>query len=331
MRVPVLDGIRAVAILLVILGHAIDSASPGAGHLFGWFGVGVFFVLSGYLITSVLLADEARNGRVRLGRFYRRRALRILPGLTVFLIMLAALAKRGVLETPDRTTWWASALYFRNLAGGGWDTGHLWSLALEEQFYCVWPAALVLVRKSHRLGLIASVILICTVLRLFWTGSAFDFIQRPDLRLDTFLIGGALALRPWKLTARIPLTLALIGAAFWTPVTVAFRWTRAAATPVSAALVAIVIWWLVTNPQCRVSRYLSTTVMVRIGTISYGLYLWQQLFLGPHLRWWSLPAVLATACASYVFVERPFLRIKDHAKTEGPGPAREQAGAACRS
>jgi peptidoglycan/LPS O-acetylase OafA/YrhL len=328
MRVPVLDGIRAAAILLVILGHAIDSASPGAGHFFGWLGVAVFFVLSGYLITSVLLADETRNGHVQLGRFYRRRALRILPGLTVFLVVLAALAKQGILETPDRTTWWASALYFRNLAGGGWDTGHLWSLALEEQFYCVWPAALVLVRKSHRLGFIASVILICTVLRFFWTGPAFDFIQRPDLRLDTFLIGGALALRPWELIARVPLAVALIGAAFWTPVTVAFRWTRPVATPVSAALIAIVIWWLVTNPQSLASRYLSTAFMVWIGTISYGLYLWQQLLLGPHFRWWSLPAVVVAALASYLLVERPFLRFKDRAKAGAPA---SEAGAACRS
>ena len=198
-RVPALDGVRAAAILLVLFGHTIHSKYLPLGVLFGQYGTSLFFVLSGYLITAVLLADEARNGRVQLMRFYRRRAFRILPALTVFLLVLAALAAIGLLEKPNRVTWIASTLYFRNLAGTGWDTQHLWTLALEEQFYFIWPIVFVIFRK-HRLALIASVILGCTISRVIWINTdyrdIFDLLQRPDLRLDTFLIGGSMALFP---------------------------------------------------------------------------------------------------------------------------------------
>ena len=120
-RVPVLDGVRATAILLVLFGHTVHKAYLPLGALFGEYGTSLFFVLSGYLITTALLADEARHGRVRLVRFYRRRALRILPALTVFLLVLAALVQIGILEKRSPLSWIASALYFRNLAGTGWE------------------------------------------------------------------------------------------------------------------------------------------------------------------------------------------------------------------
>lgn len=317
-RVPVLDGVRATAILLVLFGHTIHKAYLPLGALFGEYGTSLFFVLSGYLITTVLLADETRHGRVRLMRFYRRRALRILPALTVFLVVLAALAASNVLPKPSRLTWLASILYFRNIAGIGWDTQHLWTLALEEQFYFVWPIAFVVFRK-YRLTLIAIVILCCTVCRVIWINTSFrdifDLLQRPDLRLDTFLIGGWLALYRWRWFSKVPAVLAATAFALWTPLSLTFSWTRSLDTPVAALLLTICIWWLTENPQSRTARWLSGPFMVLIGSLSYSLYLWQEVLLGPHIGWWSLPVLGITACASYWIVEKPFLRLRERANS----------------
>jgi peptidoglycan/LPS O-acetylase OafA/YrhL len=320
-RVPVLDGVRATAILLVLFGHTIHKTYLPLGALFGEYGTSLFFVLSGYLITTVLLADEARHGHVRLMRFYRRRALRILPALTVFLLVLAALAASNVLPKPSRLTWLASVLYFRNIAGTGWDTQHLWTLALEEQFYLVWPIAFVVFRK-YRLALIAIAILCCTVCRVIWINTSFrdifDLLQRPDLRLDTFLIGGSLALYRWRWFRKVPAMLAAAVFALWTPLSLTFNWTRPFDTPVAALFLTICIWWLTGNPQSRAAAWLSSPFMVLIGTLSYSLYLWQEVLLGPHIVWWSLPALAVTACASYWIVEKPFLRLREQTHLSKP-------------
>jgi peptidoglycan/LPS O-acetylase OafA/YrhL len=313
-RVPVLDGVRALAILLVLFGHTIHAKYLPLGALFGQYGTSLFFVLSGYLITAVLLADEARHGRVRLLRFYRRRAFRILPALTVFLVVLSVLVASGWLEKPSRLSWIAATLYFRNLAGTGWDTQHLWTLALEEQFYFLWPIAFVVFR-NHRLAVIAFVIAACTVSRLIWINTEyrdiFDLLQRPDLRLDTFLIGGSLALRPWAFFRKIPAAIAAAAFALWTPLALTFKWTRPLDTALGALLLTILMWWFTAHPHSRTAGYLSTPAMALVGTLSYSLYLWQEIFLGPHIQWWSLPALAVVACASYWIVEKPFLKLRD--------------------
>jgi peptidoglycan/LPS O-acetylase OafA/YrhL len=313
-RVPVLDGVRATAILLVLFGHTVHIAYRPLGSLLGEYGTSLFFVLSGYLITAVLLADEARHGRVRLMRFYRRRALRILPALTVFLLLLAALAANNILPKPSSLTWIASTLYFRNLAGSGWDTQHLWTLALEEQFYLAWPIAFVVFRK-YRLALIAIAIVSCTICRIIWLNTnfrdIFDLFQRPDLRLDTFLIGGSLALYPWQSFCKVPGGLAVTAVALWIPLSLTFEWTRPFDTPVAALFLTFCIWWVTANPQSRTARWLSAPFMVLIGTLSYSLYLWQELLLGPHIGWWSLPVLGIAACASYWIIEKPFLKLRE--------------------
>jgi peptidoglycan/LPS O-acetylase OafA/YrhL len=150
-----LDGLRGVAILFVILVHLVPSPAPG-----GWFGVDLFFVLSGFLITSILLREHRLSGGIHLGRFYFRRALRLLPAL--FLMMLACLAVAYFRE-PSRTFSYtllnarAVILYFYNWRLYYTDSvhqtpvfAHLWSLSVEEQFYLLWPLLLLLLL---RLGL----------------------------------------------------------------------------------------------------------------------------------------------------------------------------------
>jgi peptidoglycan/LPS O-acetylase OafA/YrhL len=142
---PTLDGWRAIAILLVILAHGSDSIanalrSIGGGQLdlshlrhIGLFGVQIFFGLSGLLITSRLIADENKHGRISLRSFYIRRAFRILPASLVFLATVGVLALAGILPvSPGR--WLSTLLFFANYstAAGTWYLGHFWSLAVEE-------------------------------------------------------------------------------------------------------------------------------------------------------------------------------------------------------
>jgi len=168
---PSLDGVRGVAIACVVLNHTVGY--PGMGFT----GVDLFFVLSGFLITTLLLEEHAQNGRVSLGNFYRRRALRLLPALVAFLaVFLVYAAVRG----PVRGMNFDEALfgvaaglgYFTNIAMGFEDNAipfelrHLWSLAIEEHFYIVWPPVLFLVlrgRKRLALGVLGVAIVLSVV------------------------------------------------------------------------------------------------------------------------------------------------------------------------
>lgn len=308
-RLPALDGLRALAISLVILSHSLwqahylDEISMILGHL----GVTMFMVLSGYLITRVMLVDESRSSCLRIGRFYGRRARRILPALFVFLIGVWLLARIGVLAMPNWTTWMACLFFFRNMVGTGWDTGHLWSLSLEEQFYLAWPALFALFRR-RRLLLICGMIALIVVWRTCWLqshASAYALTSRFDLRADTFLMGAAFAVAAnWKWVQLIPgLAFSVsVPLCYFDIVPVAVRSTAI------AFLIAALIRRLVDDPSGRGARLLSLRWPVALGMCSYSLYLWQQLFLGPeHFHWIGLPVLAGVVCLSYFLVERPFL------------------------
>jgi peptidoglycan/LPS O-acetylase OafA/YrhL len=309
-RVPALDGIRAVAIAFVIVSHCVSGLST-IGIILGHLGVTIFLVLSGYLITNVMLSDERRNGSLRVGRFYARRALRILPALYVFLAVLAILGSAGRLPMPDRQTWLASLLYYRNLSGSGWDTGHLWSLSLEEQFYLAWPVVFVLTRR-FRIPFIAAIVTGLTawrVLWIHWHGDGYALTSRFDLRVDTFLIGAAFAIgTDWKWVRSIP----PLAFAVSVPLCYFNIVPLAARSAALAFFIGALIRWLIESPHCVARRLLSARWPVRIGISSYSLYLWQQIFIGPeHFHWAGLPVLAAVVTCSYLVVERPFLRWKD--------------------
>src|SRR5207248_1399161 len=111
-------------------------------------GVSIFLVLSGYLITTVMLADEAKNGRLNIARFYRRRFFRIFPALYLYLAFIAFMEFRGLFARETGHAWLSSLLFFRNFVDSeqGLNTAQMWSLGLEEQFYLFWPTLFVLTR-----------------------------------------------------------------------------------------------------------------------------------------------------------------------------------------
>ncbi len=150
-RQPGLDLLRALAIIVVIIYHAGIMGFPLPGHIhrFGWIGVDLFFVLSGYLIGGQLLAPLARNQRINLPRFFARRALRILPAYLVVLAIYIFLPSWR--EYPEMSPWWKFLISVQNIGlHGGTAFSHAWSLAVEDQFYLLLPLILLFVNRSRR-------------------------------------------------------------------------------------------------------------------------------------------------------------------------------------
>jgi peptidoglycan/LPS O-acetylase OafA/YrhL len=309
---PALDAIRGVAILLVVAFHT-GRVLPG-----GQLGVDLFFVLSGFLITSLLVTEMHQHGRISLRGFYRRRALRLLPALVAMLaIYLTVVWLSGQpLREPTRGAI-LGATYTVNIAqdiGGPLEAEgmrHLWSLAVEEQFYLLWPPLLLLLlwrRVSPRWILVAlgSAAVLSVAARFLSDGYPYG----PHNRADGLLIGCAVAL---ALTHRM-LPTWLPRAA---PLAVLFMAILAVGVKVPyvgrslfAVAAAVLIVAAVEQPESRLVRLLDRAWLRWFGMISYGLYVWHwPIFAG--MTWAAgLPVALLAAILSYRLIEEPFLRRK---------------------
>jgi peptidoglycan/LPS O-acetylase OafA/YrhL len=333
-HVPFLDGVRGLAILLVILIHASFGARPhgvldkgylAVAHL-GWCGVDLFFVLSGFLITGILW--DTRRAENYLSSFYMRRLLRIVP---VYYLCLAALTvlllavRPAHADTLARIPWHWAYLSNLTLARDGWDPliAHFWSLSIEEQFYLVWPwCVLLLPLRGAMAGCVVGIV-VALVSRFEFHAAAAErwAYAMPFARMDALLCGAlvALAMRsdiPAPRLARACLACAATAAA---AVAGVIAWQRSPAwegTPmltVGLSLVAVAfaggIGALACGSGAAVARAMSVPVLRSIGRYSYAMYIlhWplhvvaQRLGVGPNLfaeRWWSFAcyaALLAVA------------------------------------
>jgi len=334
---PALDGLRGVAIGCVLVAHTIGWPN-------GAIGVDLFFVLSGFLITVLLLEEWEATGTVSLSLFYRRRALRLLPalfsGLLVFLAL--SLLTYALGDATGRrslnvalTSLLASATYVANItqAWHGWGNPgllHLWSLAAEEQFYVLWPVTLLLllragVRRSRIAlglsGLIATIAAHRLLLELAGAKS-IRLALAPDTTFDLILTGCALGvawssdLLPRFLRSRRFRNVATLLAA-QTIFTVAISTTWRSRVLYDGVLVAvelsaaIVLLTALSDEHSWLTRGLSRSGIVYVGRISYGLYVWHMIIM------WTTPYVgsllglaasFAIAATSYRYLERPLLR-----------------------
>lgn len=292
-----IQGLRAVAVTLVVLGHAGVGAVSG-----GYVGVDVFFVVSGFLITSLLLRESDRTGRISVRGFYARRALRLLPAST--LVVVVTLTCCRLLLSRIRFTDYAgdalsSALYAVNfrLAAAGTDYldagtspspfQHFWSLAVEEQFYLLWPLLLVLCRRSApgRRGPAAAVLgALCLV--SFWlnvtlTGSASPWAYFGSQTRWWELGAGALLALGARHADRLPapVAAAMTWAGLGCILLAAVRYDNATPFPGRYALLPVLGAVLVLAGGASPARYgarllLAGRPMVRLGGLSYGWYLW---------------------------------------------------------
>jgi peptidoglycan/LPS O-acetylase OafA/YrhL len=340
-----IDGLRAVAVVPVLLFHAGSEFVSG-----GYVGVDIFFVISGFLITSLLLND-LDNGQFSIARFYERRARRILPALTVVLLSVTAAAcatypPSELAEFGRRLLWtsffasnfyfWSATDYFAPQAETI-ELVHMWSLAVEEQFYIFFPLGLwalaIQVKRRWHAPLVAAAIALSLALSIYATStSPLAAFYLTPFRAWELLLGSLLALRVLPpLPGRLP-ALASLGGAGLIMVSL-LTFSRATAFPGAAALLpcvgaGLIIYAGQTNRVTPVGKLLSTKPFVAIGLISYSLYLWHwpllvmpSLYLMRPLTSWEAAGalVLATILAflSWRFVERPFRR---HRRAEEKSP-----------
>ncbi|HZZ85614.1 MAG TPA: acyltransferase [Anaeromyxobacteraceae bacterium] len=325
-RIPSLDGLRAVSAGLVVAGHAAEAVGAVSGlrglylvRAAGSMGVTVFFVVSGFLITTLLDRERARTGTIRLGAFWLRRAFRILPAYWAFLSVMACLAAAGAAHIP--LAYFSRTFFFLSdylTLPGHWWLGHLWSLSAEEQFYLLWPPALLLLGRRRALGVALGLVLAAPLLRLatylVTPGLRSSIAFMLHTRIDALMLGCALALlraeRPdaglLRALARGPVALAaavylFVGApllfrAF------AYEYRFWAGFQAEAVAAGAVLLWASSHPRALAGRALNSAPLVHLGQISFGLYLWQQPFLNRELGW--PPAlVLAGAAAALVVAE----------------------------
>jgi peptidoglycan/LPS O-acetylase OafA/YrhL len=317
-RWPGLDGLRGVAILLVFAFHLpLDVFRAGS------YGVTVFFVLSGFLITNILLKELRIRETVELRWFYGRRAARLLPAL-LLVVLCHLILQLTVLGEPER--WWERTwpvlAYVANLAAvGGADLVHMshtWSLAIEEHFYILWPLILVAIKPKWRLASawtlavgfagwrLALLLVGAENVRVFFSTDtnafalflgcalAITYLERPPREIgrnvSTISVGSVILAStiPWDFADRRLLYLAI---------------------PV-AALAAVAIWALIATPN----TWLEFPLLRWFGRISYGLYLWHFVLISMPWGRWPVPVILpmvvtpiAAAAISYYLLEAPVL------------------------
>lgn len=336
---PALDGLRGVAVLAVLLFHADISWARG-----GYLGVSVFFTLSGFLITRLLLEEHGRSGRVGIARFYGRRVRRLVPGSVVTLLGVILLLHLGLIPSPNEIrrdvtgaalqignwTQLTSTRSYADLFGpSASPVDHYWSLAVEEQFYLLWPlvaAALLTMSGRHaRRAVVVLFLLSAAAAPLIAAryGTDAAYFATPS-RLAEILAGAALATvfslgssPRWIRPASI-VSAALVLAAFvLTPTD--HGWPYLGGLPLFAVLSACIVAGALDGGPVR--RVLSWHPFVSLGTVSYSLYLvhW-PIYLLVDVQWDSLATVrrtlvklalsLVVAVALALGVERPIRAIR---------------------
>ncbi|QNH35025.1 acyltransferase [Aminobacter sp. SR38] len=321
---PALDGLRALAVLAVLFFHC--RFPPGFG---GFIGVDVFFVLSGYLITSLLRAEIAATGRIDLRRFYLRRALRLWPALLLMLAAYALVAPALFPEDSMPRDVALAGLYLTDYSFAFWDwpdkLNHTWSLAVEQHYYLIWPLVVIATcRLSPRsvvwilaaLFVAASAWRICEALA--W-GNWQEVYYRFDTRLSGLIMGSLVAVLPWRPSPQAALVLSrfsmiVLGLAF-----LLLHWKLLDALTWPAVLIdlaaAALVMSLASGHQTPISAALSVRLLVYLGSISYGIYLWHypivravrdnaDPFSGTFV---VIVLSIGAAALSYRFVEKPLL------------------------
>jgi peptidoglycan/LPS O-acetylase OafA/YrhL len=354
-KIPQLDAVRGLAVLLVLMHNTDIYPSLHLGFIAnnGWMGVDLFFVLSGFLITGILVDAQESAGYFR--NFYARRCLRIWPlyysALLIMLVLAQLLppAERQAIFGARSEPWWAFPLFLQNflvpvptMATG--LLGVTWSLAVEEQFYLVWPWVVRFCSQSQLSKIAIAVICVSPALRFYLSQHQVNIYSNTFCRLDGLMAGALLALvarsrgfvpsrfvtQAWvALLVSAPLAL-MIG-------TLHARWMVFSLVALASTSF---VYLALFSKQKWLHAILTSRFLVYTGTISYGIYLLQKIPLDAaktfHLHLPPLLALAMTTIATYAMaalswnlLEKPFLRLKRFFEASDIGPDRASSELIC--
>jgi peptidoglycan/LPS O-acetylase OafA/YrhL len=339
-RIPYLDGLRAYSIAAVVIGHAKPfipwfssrAAIPVNVLIGGRFGVRVFFVISGFLITTLLLKEFHEDGRISLSGFYERRIARIFPAFYTYLLIIIALTLLHAVDlhwpallTAATYTWNYGHLWGAPTTVAGEVLGHFWTVSLEEQFYLVWPACLIFfgTRWAERLAVacVMSFPLIRLISYFLFPGTRGQLNMMFHTGSDQILWGAVTAfacqrgaidrVSKLKWGAAIPWVCGLIVFVLCPVLEAKVRGTAVILNPsLECGSVALLILWLLSAQGGPLRWILESWPMVQLGLLSYSLYVWQAIFiLWEGLFFIPLPlrilGALVFAIGSYRLIEIP--------------------------
>lgn len=345
-RIPSLDGLRGISILAVLLGHGWQvSGYPRVLKPLSWgadLGVHCFFVLSGYLITSLLINEYRKSQKISLCAFYKKRAMRLMPVYFIFVFVIALLH-----FTPFSVTsqgWLGMLTFTANVYPGNSTTSHLWSLAVEQQFYLIWPALFTVICLKYKNNFFRASLItlftplaLCPISRFYqipwpaagWHGK-YSFLNQADLLACGCILACISSRYPKELESiisRNKLTWILIAIFliiipkglemkdFFPTFFQSFR------ISLSGMGFAAVIAWAIRYADSPICSILNKGFFPKIGTISYSVYVW-------HMIIWTSPAEfglswapwsnfylyfiisLITGYISWLLIERPYFSRK---------------------
>ena len=343
-----LQGLRGISILIVLLSHIKlkslpDLKVPSLLGLFfdGNFGVHVFFVLSGFLISYLLLLEEKNSGFISIRSFYLRRILRIFPAYFFLLLIYAILQKLGIINL-GMDSWLSSLIFLKWLFGGDWISGHIWSLSIEENFYLFWPF-IFKYNSIKRLKIVLLIIIltgcICRVIGYysFFSGPIFTNYLSIVYHIDSIAIGalGAIYFEKIKhlflkhkmdrhflwyifliiiFSSRILTDLNYnyhlhLGILF-VPLGVG-----GSSSVIVSFCILFIVYTLILTESKPLNTFFNSKILTFIGKLSFSIYLWQQIFFAPEIYPLdifplNILLIFILSIFSFYLIERPFLKYK---------------------
>lgn len=347
-KLPGLQGLRAISVLLVIAAHLVQQGTVPISE--GWrawlitilmdashLGVNIFFVISGFLITSLLLHEEESKGKVSIGNFFMRRTLRVFPAYYFLLFVYFILQCWGVV-TISGWSWLTAITYTKYLNWGrDWLTAHAWSLSIEEHFYLTWPFVFGLFKK-HRIIFCVVIVAVVPILKLVAFHLPFLNERYGQLsltiffRCDAIALGCLLALNGQKLRNFVKerqsivafgsmilfILILCFSSSFQRLGSIAANFNilfGTAAGSIANVGISLFVLCCVCPNGARWQFVLNHPLVERIGVLSYSLYLWQQFYVMNTGYWFNqfpqnVVLLFATALLSYRLIEQPFLKLK---------------------